>query len=56
VEVVSLKEACSQCSAVPDPHHLFAAPDFDLVREGQELFLPDPKGEDHDLAVQHMTG
>jgi hypothetical protein len=29
------------------------------VSWGQELFLdflPDPKGEDHDLAVQHMTG
>jgi hypothetical protein len=31
VEVVSLKEACQQCAAVPGHHHLFAAPDFDLV-------------------------
>lgn len=50
-------EACQQGAAVPGHHHhLFAAPDFDLVSQGQELFLPDPKGEDHGLAVQHMTG
>lgn len=56
MEVVSLMEACQLCAAVPGHHHLFAAPDFDLVSQGQELFLPDPKGEDHGLVVQHMTG